>query len=120
MISMFTKRENLNLSLLTGASRGSNMNTSEFNVSFLLNLLQKLSQENKNIKFMCDFNIYLIQYNQNANELFSSDKILEISDYVKLINCIFVNEVQNKTFLEAFHHSIICKLITMVTEPGTL
>lgn len=81
-----------------------------------MNLLQKLSQENKNIKFTT----YLIQYNKNADDLCSSNKILEISDYVKLINCIFVDEVQNKTFLEPFHQSIIYKLITMVTEPGTL
>ena len=116
-ISMFTKKENLNLSLSSRGSRDLSMSSSEFNISFLLNLLQKLSQENKNFKFTVDFNIYLIQYNQNADELCSSVKILKITDYVKLINFIFVSEVR---FLDPFHHSFIYKLITMVTGPGML
>ena len=120
-ISMFRKTENLNLSFLSRDSRGSSMNSSEFNFSFLLNLPQKLSPGNKNTKFRGDFNIYLIQYNKNVDELCSSNKILKMPDYVKPINCIFVHEVLNKTFLDPFHHFFfIYKLITMITEPGML
>ena len=38
-----------------------------------------------------------------VDELYSSNKILKITFYVKLINCIFVKEVRNKTSLERFH-----------------
>ena len=39
-----------------------------------------------------------------VEELYPSNKILEITDYVKLINCIFVTEAPNKTSLEPFHN----------------
>ena len=39
-----------------------------------------------------------------VDELYSSNKILKITDFVKLVNCIFVKEFLNKTTLEPFHH----------------
>ena len=42
-------------------------------------------------------------FDYDANELYKENKILKLTDYIKLLNCIFVKEVLTKTSLKIFH-----------------
>ena len=74
--------------------------------SYLLNLglRRKCCEEISGLQNKAMRIINFKPFTHPVNELYSSNKILKITFYVKLINCIFVKEVRNKTSLEPFHH----------------
>ena len=45
--------------------------------------------------------------NYDIGELYENSKILRISDYIKLLNCLFVGDALNNLPITPFHNYII-------------
>ena len=87
------------------------MNASEFNDTYLQNLLDKLALENKYIYLMGDFNINLLQYDSKKDsqdfldKMYSNSLIPHISSPTRvtpgsqtLIDNIFPNKIENESY----------------------
>ena len=62
------------------------MNLNEFNGFYLHNLLDKLSKENKTVFLLGDFNINLLNYDQDT----STNEFLDSLSYHLFLPCLLV------------------------------